>query len=482
MARTGVTRIAMVIGRWIRAGLEDSPKKNTILLLDGVRAFACLIVIWFHIYRIPRDLSIWNSPPLAHPLLNSFLYFGKYGVTLFFVLSGFLLFMPFAEALLFEKKWPSVRQFYLRRIFRIMPAYYLSLILIVLLFQRQYLQSQHWQELGLFFTFLMDSSQATFKQLNAPFWTLAVEWQFYMLLPLLVLGMRLIIRRVKQGYRLHTTVACLLVLIAWGLFSRYIGTYYQQHPSETVLVPRAILNGVLFFTYGVSGKYLEDFGVGMLLSLCFVYAQHPSISSKVRTTLQKLSPWLLGTGLVCLLAMILWSYNQRYVNTWSLFNAPIFYNYHYLVGELCISLSFCLCLLALLFGSARFRSPFEWSPLRWVGIISYSLYMWHLPFIFVFIQRLQPLLKGWSPEQSYGVYWLWVLAVVIPFCFLFFRWVEKPGMKLSGRFVAQKATVGHRQAGPFPSIPERSATERTSQERVRELVPPGPGGGKPRNG
>ncbi|TMC15932.1 MAG: acyltransferase [Chloroflexi bacterium] len=211
MARTGVTRIAMVIGRWIRAGLEDSPKKNTILLLDGVRAFACLIVIWFHIYRIPRDLSIWNSPPLAHPLLNSFLYFGKYGVTLFFVLSGFLLFMPFAEALLFEKKWPSVRQFYLRRIFRIMPAYYLSLILIVLLFQRQYLQSQHWQELGLFFTFLMDSSQATFKQLNAPFWTLAVEWQFYMLLPLLALGMRLIVRRVKQRYRLSTTVDAILV-------------------------------------------------------------------------------------------------------------------------------------------------------------------------------------------------------------------------------------------------------------------------------
>ena len=192
----------MVIGRWIRAGLEDSPKKNTILLLDGVRAFACLIVIWFHVYRIPLDLGIWNPPLLAHPLLNSFLYFGK---------------------------------------------------------------------------------------------------------------------------------------------------------------------------------------LGMLLSLCFVYAQHPSISSKVRTSLQKLSPWLWGTGLLCLLAMILWSYNQRYVNTWSLFNAPIFYNYHYLVGELCISLSFCLCLLALLFGSARFRSPFEWSPLRWVGIISYSLYMWHLPFIFVFI-------------------------------------------------------------------------------------------------
>jgi peptidoglycan/LPS O-acetylase OafA/YrhL len=143
MARTGDSQIAMAIGQWIRAELEDSPKKNTIRVLDGVCAFACLIVIWFHIDRIPLDLHLWDPPPSAHLVLNSFLYSGKYGVTLFFVLSGFLLFLPFAKALLFGKTWPSIRQFYLRRVFRILPAYYLPLILFVLLFQRQYLQPQH---------------------------------------------------------------------------------------------------------------------------------------------------------------------------------------------------------------------------------------------------------------------------------------------------------------------------------------------------
>lgn len=103
MTRTGDHQIVMAIGQWIRAGLEDSSKKNTIPILDGVRAFACLIVIWFHIYRIPRDMHVWKTQPSVHPLLNSFLFFGKYGVTLFFVLSGFLLFLPFAKALLFEK-------------------------------------------------------------------------------------------------------------------------------------------------------------------------------------------------------------------------------------------------------------------------------------------------------------------------------------------------------------------------------------------
>ena len=459
----------MAMCQWIWAGLEDASKKNTIPVLDGVRAIACLMVIWFHIYRVPRDLHVWNTQPSDHLLLNSFLFFGKYGVTLFFVLSGFLLFMPFAKALLFEKTWPGIRQFYLRRVFRILPAYYLSLILIVLVSQRQYLQPQHWKELGLFFVFFMDSSQTTFKQLNAPFWTLAIEWQYYMLLPVLALGMRLIVWRVKQNYRLPTTAGCLLVLIAWGLFLRYFGTYFSLHPSETFLVPRSILNGILFFTYGMSGKYLEDFAVGMLLSLSFVYAQHHSISPKVRTTLQKLSPWFWGAGLLCLPVMVLWSYNQRYVNTWPLFSSPIFLRNNYLVGELCISLSFGLCVLALLFGPAWLKRPLEWFPLRWLGMISFSLYMWHLPLLLVFIRWGQPLLKGWLPEQSYGVYWLWVLVVIIPFCFLFFKWVEKPGMKLGERFYRRKANTAIPAAGLSTSGSKKSATGVTYRE-VPKLI------------
>ncbi len=368
----------MVVGQWIRAELADSSRKNTIQVLDGVRAFACLIVIWFHIYRIPRDVGIWPTQPFNDRLLNTLLFFGKYGVTLFFVLSGFLLFLPFTKALLFKEIWPSARQFYLKRIFRIVPAYYLSLILIVLLFQRQYLQPQHWQELGLFFIFFMDSSSATFKQLNAPFWTLAVEWQYYLLLPWLALGIRLLAWRVAPLYRLPATLACLLAVIAWGLFSRYFGNYYfSQHPGETFLVPRGVLNVILIFTYGASGKYLEDFSVGMLLALCFVYARHPAISPRIGSILRKLSPYFLGAGALCLLAMILWSYDYAYPHTWPLFDNPLLFQMYSLANELCVSLAFGLCILALLFCSAWLKRPVEWMPLRWIGMISYSLYMWH---------------------------------------------------------------------------------------------------------
>jgi peptidoglycan/LPS O-acetylase OafA/YrhL len=462
----------MAFSGWIREALDVSPKKNTIAVLDGVRGFACLMVIWFHIYRIPRDLNIWNPSTSSYPLLDSFLFFGRNGVTLFFVLSGFLLFLPFAKALLFEQTWPSIRQFYLCRVFRILPAYYLALILIVLLFQRQYLQPQHWQELGLFFVMFMDSSQATFKQLNAPFWTLAIEWQYYLLLPWLVLGMRQVVWRTRQSYRLPATITLLLLLIVWGLFSRYFGTYFQHHPSETVLVPRSILNVILFFTFGVSGKYLEDFSVGMLLSLCYVYAQHPFVSSKIRIVLHRLSPWFWVVGLLCLLALVLWCYDLRFANTWPLFSNPLFYAYSYLVFELCLSLAFSLCLFALLFGSSRLKRPFEWSPLCHVGMISYSLYMWHHPFNFLFIQLAQPFLKGWTPEQSYGIYWLWILVVVIPFCVLFFILVEKSGIKLDEWLNQSKPTNAHPKVKPSSTVRDTSELENTPQKRTASTLTP----------
>jgi peptidoglycan/LPS O-acetylase OafA/YrhL len=425
----------MSFGQWVRADISNASRKNTIAVLDGVRALACLSVIWYHLNFVPRDFHVWNLQKIVPPLISALMFYGKYGVTLFFVLSGFLLFMPYARALLFAQPWPSTKRFYLRRVFRIVPAYYLSLILIVLLFHRVYLQPQHWWELGLFFLFLMDSSKATFKQLNAPFWTLATEWQFYMILPLIVLIMGLIVWRVNQRYRLRATLACILGLIAWGVFSRCVGNYFvYNHPTASMLVSRPVLNVYLFFTYGVDGKFLEDFGVGMLLSLCFIYAQHPSVSTKVRTTLRSLSPSPWVAGLLALFTMILWNYNESNPHTWPIFDLPVFYTSYYQVDELCFALAFGLCILALLFGYSWLKQPMEWSPLRWLGMISYSLYMWHFPLLVILMTWGQPYMRNWPLALHYCFYWLWLLLVIIPFCFLFYKWVEKPGVTLGKRF------------------------------------------------
>src|SRR5579885_1797110 len=279
---------------WLAKQLEETRPKGAIASLDGVRAIACLIVIAYHISLMARDTRLWTVN--GHPITTAVVLSGGAGVTLFFVLSGFLLFLPYAKALLFEQPWQGARLFYLRRVLRIIPGYYFSLVLLVMFSQSQYLQPQRWGQLLLFPLFLMDSSQKTFQQLNGPYWTLAIEWQYYLLLPLIALGIRCVARWIRPEKRFWAIAACLLGVIGWGLFTRSWGDYLIAHPTATVLVPRSILNPLLFVVYGTHGKYLEDFAVGMLAGLVYTTARDPARAGSTGW-LYRLSPWLWGTGI-----------------------------------------------------------------------------------------------------------------------------------------------------------------------------------------
>src|SRR5579885_1375691 len=222
-------------GTWIRkqSGDKDRQQKNNIAVLDGVRAIAALTVLDFHVNLMTRDTHIWNPANPAHTLISAIALAGASGVTLFFVLSGFLLFMPYAKALLFEGGCPSAREFYLRRVLRIMPGYYFALFAMIFIIHPEYLHPDHWRQLGLFLTFFMDSTPQTFQQLNGPFWTLAIEWQFYLLLPWLALLFALIARRLAPPSqsplrRFKLLLACCVGLIIWGLTLRYLGDYLTQ--------------------------------------------------------------------------------------------------------------------------------------------------------------------------------------------------------------------------------------------------------------
>jgi peptidoglycan/LPS O-acetylase OafA/YrhL len=422
-------------GRWIAGLLDDNQqngKKNTIAVLDGVRGVAVLMVIVFHINRMTGD-NLWSRT--SYPLATSISTAGGTGVTLFFVLSGFLLFMPFAKALLFMTRWPLMRVFYMRRVLRILPGYYVSLFLIILFMHPEYLLRDHLKSLALFLTFFMDSSRVTFRQINGPFWTLATEWQFYMLLPLIALGIAFVVSRVPIQRRLPAVMFCLLGIIAWGLFVRYWGFYYLNHPSETFLVPRSFLNIIMFFSFGITGKYTEDFAVGMLISLCYIYSQHPSTDGKFAQRWQRLSPWLWGGGLLVLVFGAMWHFNHEMNGYgWSFLNGllPV---YDWL-SEMLLSIGFGACIAAILYGSAGLKGIFEWTLLRWVGLISYSLYIWHLPLLIFFATRVLPLFHslGLNRYVSYSLYWLWALVIVFPFAFLSYLIIEKPWMKLGDQW------------------------------------------------
>ncbi len=283
---------------------KKSNQKTTIPALDGVRGVACLGVVEYHVnYLISYSFHL---PALLGALGSSILMAGWSGVTLFFVLSGFLLFLPYARHLLFEQSWPSTRTFYLRRALRILPGYYLALFLLILLAHPQYFQWDHLGNLSLFLTFLMDAP-STYQKINGPFWTLAVEWQYYMLLPLLAWGFSLFVRRgTSPRQRFWRIVICLAGMILWGIGTRYVGGYYTTHPTETFLVPRPLMNAVLLVTYGSSGKYLEDFAIGMLCCTLYAFARNAAHDDKTSAYIRRYCSWLWGAGILLLFFMAGW--------------------------------------------------------------------------------------------------------------------------------------------------------------------------------
>jgi peptidoglycan/LPS O-acetylase OafA/YrhL len=446
--------------------------KSVIPELDGVRAIACLLVIWLHINLITRDMHIW-SPGTTPPLIDVLLFSGSIGVTLFFVLSGFLLFLPYVQALLAvpgtpgARPWPSARQFYLRRAWRILPGYYAALFLLVLLQQPQYLSPSHWRDLALFLVLFMDSIPATFQQLNGPFWTLAIEWQFYLLLPFLALGVRALVGRLPRSRRGGRSgqgwgiAGCLVVLLGWGVLSHYVGAWLVAHPAATVpLVPRRVLDVVVFFLYGVRGKYLEDFACGMLASLCYTVLRDPTHANALRR-LQRISPWV-GGGVagVALAGMALATHGALFassgVSGLSGLGAALASS-----DELALSLGFASGILAILFGGSRVRRVFASVPLRWIGLISYSLYIWHLLLLVVFMHQLGPSLFVLPAIVAYALYWAWVGVVVIPFAAGVYWLVEQPGIRMGER-MPRALFAGRRRISSTATLDRESitATER----------------------
>ncbi len=168
----------------------------------------------------------------------------------------------------------------------------------------------------------------------------------------------------------------------------------------------------------------------------------------------------LGVGLLFLFIMILWSFNQRYFNAWTIFSDPIFVNNFVWLGQLGFALSFGLCIFALLFGYDELKRPFEWLPLRRVGTISFSLYMWHLPLLILFMVKIAPSLSRWPSLLIYSMYWLWTMVVIIPFSFLFYLFIEKPGMKFGERFQRKKSN---------PALPISEPVTPTAQSEAGQV-------------
>lgn len=179
-----------LIDRWRKDACASVDTRH-VGVLDGIRALCIFIVAWYHIWQqswMWPVLSVGNMTLNLDPLVRA----GYIWVDAMLLISGFLLFLPYAREMgTPSPRLPETAGFYVRRALRILPSYWLcvlSIFFFVALPQGLYSTGGYMardlvSHLTFTHVFFFDTYVGT--QLNVVLWTLAIEVQFYLLFPLL---------------------------------------------------------------------------------------------------------------------------------------------------------------------------------------------------------------------------------------------------------------------------------------------------------
>lgn len=165
---------------------------------DGLRAIACLLVVWHH---TAQKLNPEGLSPLVE-VLHFLGMRGEVGVSLFFVLSGCLLSVPFWASFVERKPFPSIKKYSLNRAARIAPAFWFNLIvcniLAVVLFNFEF----NWQKFVSAFLFINSYHYSTFfpSEINGPLWSIGLEVSCYLLLPMVLFAIFKTARSISLAY------------------------------------------------------------------------------------------------------------------------------------------------------------------------------------------------------------------------------------------------------------------------------------------
>ncbi|MBB5066198.1 acyltransferase [Granulicella mallensis] len=142
--------------------------------LDGLRGIAASIVLIFHLFNTARENAASVTQTLSWRIAMRFSSLGTFGVDIFFVLSGFLI----TSLLLKDKEEPAFFwNFYWKRVLRIQPVYLVHLLVMWLL-----IPGSHGYVI-LALAFIVNFDEKFHVANTGPAWTLSIEEQFYLLWP-----------------------------------------------------------------------------------------------------------------------------------------------------------------------------------------------------------------------------------------------------------------------------------------------------------
>lgn len=366
---------------------------RTIPALDGLRGFAALWVLLFHVWMMTGLPSMrpFEGAPFG---FEAFLTMGWAGVDLFFCLSAFLLVLPYARWRYAGTPRPDTGRYLLRRVLRIYPAYLVQLgILLLIALVLGHGRTLNGRELLAHLLLWFNLGQDWVAPLVGVWFTLPIEFSFYLVLPLIAP----LIDRKRWPWLLLASIA---VAIGYRLWA------YAMTATEPLGIRIAEIERL-------PGR-IDQFVIGMLAGAAFVAASRHGWRPR------RPAFWFWGgvAGAAALGAAMIGA-ADRY---WS--GHPLLYVWHGL---------FSLCLVPVLLTAAWGARPgsglFDNRPMRYLGKTSFGIYLWHMP---ILIPILPHLPASMSPAARFWVLLALVLPATLLVAHLSYVWVERPFQRSRG--------------------------------------------------
>lgn len=384
---------------------ETPEQKQRIAVLDGLRALAIMMVMLRHAVRAFWPDMTQPFMPIGPTDMGYFFINGWIGVDLFFVLSGFLITSQLLGSYSRSADGRmNIGLYAKRRFFRIAPVYYFVLILTVLSLFPYFPYPESDENLGWRFFYHLFFMQDYFpSDLNVVFWTLAVEIKFYLLAPFILMGLL----RLPHGVRRYAVLAAAFSTI---MLARYTTVEYMLEPKSDYLSYFLELRSIFHLS-------LDGLLVGMVCGLLLrddvfkarldkpLMANGLFVSGVVTIALSMLSGVMLDLGV---------SFYDK------VFQGAV------------IALGFGLMLLGLM-GGCIGASLFSARPLYYIALLSYSMYLLHLPLFFLSEVILRQFMNtGGVPVQiQFMIFFAFAFCVVSFFSALSYFYIEKPFIRWS---------------------------------------------------
>ncbi len=391
----------------------DAPKVAALHFgyADGLRAVAVAYVFLYHL--------VFVTPELGHHVRVADLLMAFDPVVMFFILSGFLLSGPYLKAYLRDgTDFPLTSGYAIARSLRTFPPYYVAIVTISL-----YLWFIHQPPTVLDFVshalFFSNFSAATSQTLAGPLWTLGVDIQIYIALPIVAWCFFATTRRMAVDRRI------VLLFSALGLVC--VGCIAYRYYVLTVIKPVTWEEQIVYLHQLPGSAYIVAAGIGIRAFL-------ETMTADLRKRLAG-SFWLILGSAVCFFRPVAWAFDVHYdqilnVRIGSLEIGKAFASLEDLIAAVACDMVFLALAVAPTNPLTRLLSGRVFA---FASAMSFSFYLYHMTVIDAF--------AGTHPHPSWTLCFrvtLLSLAVLLPICYVIYTFVETPFLKIKARLKRSK--------------------------------------------